>query len=246
MFSRIIEDVAKGWAKATRPKVGEPFNPYRRFNVLLIPEAMARSKDLLPTAKLVYGRLFRYAGKDGRCWPAVATLAEECALSERMTFKLLNNLESKGYIQRVNRFNQYRGQQSNWYLFLWHPIFDEWEDELIRRGMNSSSPSPLHRRSASPVNYSSYKESHIQEGQCEEDQWQADDGMNCGSPKERQDTGELDPVHSGSPKESHGDHVRSGPSKLTLAELGRKLKALRDSSAVVDLGDPSLYTEDVE
>jgi hypothetical protein len=53
-------------------QVGQPFNPFRLFTGIFIPEALVRYKDLSAGAKLAYGRLARYAGHDGRCYPAMA------------------------------------------------------------------------------------------------------------------------------------------------------------------------------
>jgi hypothetical protein len=194
---------------------------------------MARSNDLVPAAKLVYGRLTRYAGKNGSCWPAVATLAEEVALKERMTQKHLNTLEAKGYLRKERRFNRFGGQESNSYVFLWHRIFDEWEDELIRRGVNSSAPSPVNHTSSRPVNRNAPKESHSEESHSKEGQFEGGDGLE----------GELDPVHSGSPKESQGDPVNFGElgfysdsltkTQLLAAERKKLLKAARDAVRVL-------------
>src|SRR5437868_3682225 len=98
--------------QAARPKIGEPFNPYRRFNNVLIPEAIARSRALTPGAKLVYGRLRRYAGEDGRCFPAVATLAMEVALGKRQVQNHLRALERAGFLRIVKKFN-HGAQMSN-------------------------------------------------------------------------------------------------------------------------------------
>jgi hypothetical protein len=117
----------------TRPRVGAEFIPYKKFICVLIPEAMARNRDLPPGAKLVYGRLSRYSGKDGRCYPALETLAEEVGLGKRQTQKHLRTLESEGFIRRVERFAD-RRQTSNRYVFLWHQLFEDWEKEQLRKG----------------------------------------------------------------------------------------------------------------
>src|ERR1022692_92146 len=54
-------------------EVGQPFNPFGLFTGIFIPDALVRSTIISPGAKLVYGRLARYAGQDGRCYPAVET-----------------------------------------------------------------------------------------------------------------------------------------------------------------------------
>jgi hypothetical protein len=57
-----------------RTTIGDSFAPYKKFVGLIIPEALARCLWLSPGAKLVDGRLTRYAGRNGKCHPAVATL----------------------------------------------------------------------------------------------------------------------------------------------------------------------------
>ncbi len=105
-------------------KPGEPFNPFRLFNGLFVPEALARHRGLSPGAKLAYGRLARYAGQDGQCYPAVPTLAREIGVGLRQAQKYLGELERVKLIRRISRFSE-NGQTSNQYQFLWHPIFDQ-------------------------------------------------------------------------------------------------------------------------
>lgn len=152
-----------------RPRVGERFRPYKRFRNLLIPEAMARNRGLPPGAKLVYGRLCRYAGEDGRCFPSVASLAEEVGLGPRQVQNHLALLRREGFLLAEERFKETRGQTSNSYVFLWHRTFDKWEDHLNQQcRVNSSSPSPLHHNSTHPANRVSPKESHLKEGHSQE------------------------------------------------------------------------------
>ena len=44
-------------------QVGQPFNPFKLFNGIYIPEALVRAKGISAGAKLAYGRLTRYAGR---------------------------------------------------------------------------------------------------------------------------------------------------------------------------------------
>jgi hypothetical protein len=64
-------------------RIGRPFNPYRLFTGIFIPDGMVRSTIISAGAKLTYGRLLRYAGQDGKCYPAVETLAAEIGVSDR-------------------------------------------------------------------------------------------------------------------------------------------------------------------
>jgi hypothetical protein len=61
----------------TLPNVGDAFNPYGMFNGIWVPESLLKCPDLSASAKLLYGRLARFAGENGRCFPSVETLATE-------------------------------------------------------------------------------------------------------------------------------------------------------------------------
>jgi hypothetical protein len=81
-------------AKCSVPqtRVRETFNPVRRFIGIFIPESLVRYPHLSPSAKLAYGRLLRYAGEGGRCFPAVNTLAKEIDLRALQTLSSLAEL----------------------------------------------------------------------------------------------------------------------------------------------------------
>jgi len=146
-------------------KPGDPFNPFRLFNGLFVPEALARHRGLSPGAKLAYGRLARYAGQDGQCYPAVPTLAREIGVGLRQAQKYLGELERVKLIRRSSRFSEH-GQTSNQYQFLWHPIFDQ--------GVNDNAPEGVNDRSLPPVNDCSYKEN-----QCEESHSEDNSDLDC-------------------------------------------------------------------
>jgi hypothetical protein len=140
-------------------KAGEPFNPFGLFHGLFVPEALARYRGVSAGAKLAYGRLARYAGQDGQCYPAVPTLAHEIGLGLRQAQKYLRELERVNLIRRISRFSEH-GQTSNQYQFLWHPIFDQ--------GVNDNAPEGVKDRSLPPVNDCSPKESQYQESHPED------------------------------------------------------------------------------
>lgn len=219
-------------AQPARPKIGEPFNPWRRFHGSWIPEPMSRYPGLPPGAKLVYGRLLRYAGEDGQCWPAVPNLAAEVGLGERQVQNHMNALETQGFIRRIKRFLG-GAQQTNDHKFLWHEIFDQWASEQqAKQGVKDNSPSQVQPNSPDRVKDNSHKESHMKRVK-----GGARSGMNGYSPQENQEAGELNPVHSGSPKESHGDaginlsdsSFYTSPRQRAAEERKRRLKAARES-----------------
>lgn len=95
---------------------GQPFNPYRRFVGSLVPDAIMKSGDLSATAKLCYGRLARYAGEDGRCFPSMQTLAKELRVTERAARNNVRQLERAGLLRRRSQPGK-----TNWFEFLWDP-----------------------------------------------------------------------------------------------------------------------------
>ena len=149
-------------ANQPHPKAGDVFNPYKRFNNLLIPEQMGSYSGLTPGAKQVYGALRRYAGADGECWPRVDTVAKDVALGKRMVQKHLRALENAGFIRTIACFKGPQDQTSNRYVFLWHAIFDENKTEVAHGTelqftppANSGSPPRVHYISPSPVHSTS-------------------------------------------------------------------------------------------
>ena len=96
--------------------VGKRFNPYRSFSrVSVIPNRLMSYPGVSSSAKLVWARLAQYAGKDGRAYPSVATLAADLGLKERQTQNLLAELRREGFIESR------RGSGTNSYYFLLHP-----------------------------------------------------------------------------------------------------------------------------
>ena len=100
----------------TASAVGKRFNPYRRFSrVSVIPNGLMAYPGLSSSAKLLWARLAQYAGKDGRAYPSVATLAADLGLKKRQIQNLLAELRREGFIESS------RGSGTNSYYFLLHP-----------------------------------------------------------------------------------------------------------------------------
>lgn len=106
-------------------KSGEVFNPHGLFTGAWIPNVILQHPDLSPTAKLTWARLQQYAGKDGRAYPAIDTLAAELGISSRQTQRAVQELVNKAFIERIlpSMGNRSRGGSSH-YLFLWHDCFN--------------------------------------------------------------------------------------------------------------------------
>jgi Helix-turn-helix domain len=138
---------------------GAPFNPYRMFRGLFIPEGLARYTWISPGAKLAWGRLARYAGEDGRCYPTMKTLGAEIGVGERQAQKYRAELERAKLIRRVSRCAG-RARTSNAFEFLWHDLFDTTATDRSGKRVNDDSPVG--------ANDSSPEESQIEESHSEE------------------------------------------------------------------------------
>jgi hypothetical protein len=118
-----------------KPEVGRPFIPWRKFrSIVVIPVAIFLNKDLSHAAKLMYGRLLYYAGKDGKCYPLVGTLAKELGITRRQARSCLRELEQAEFIKR-----NYRVGTSSFYTFLWHKSFEASEENDPSVGKKTSS-----------------------------------------------------------------------------------------------------------
>ena len=121
-------------------KVGQRFNPFRLFTGIFIPEVVCEIKDISVGAKLVYGRLCRYAGERGEAWPAIETLAENLGISESTCRRCVQELEDYKLIER-----EFRTGHSTVYYFLGHDCFNMKPGEqakavLINEGCQVETP----------------------------------------------------------------------------------------------------------
>jgi hypothetical protein len=84
---------------ATRQAGQKEPEPAFRPDFIAIPYAVFTDPTLSHAAKLVYGRLKLYAGKDGRCCPKHETLARELCISDRQLRTVLVELHTEGWIE---------------------------------------------------------------------------------------------------------------------------------------------------
>ena len=63
-----------------------------------VPLVLSRNQNISPSAKLVYGRLVLYKGKDGKCNPSHETLASEVGLKQSRVREVLLELRDYGLI----------------------------------------------------------------------------------------------------------------------------------------------------
>jgi hypothetical protein len=67
-----------------------------------VPNWLLRRRDVGAPAKLLYGRLAQYAGKNGQAYPSLSTLATEIGIDRRNIIRHQHTLESKGLL-RIER-----------------------------------------------------------------------------------------------------------------------------------------------
>ena len=154
--------------------VGKPFNPYGLFNGILIPEAICKYRGLSLGAKMVYGRLCRYAGRDGLVYPSIPTLASELGVGKTQARKYVQKLESEHFIA-VDRKNRHFGPNgtggTNNYVFLWHAAFEGQCGKLRKvPPVRKTGDVRLRKTGPLPLRKTGDEESHHQESQDEESQ----------------------------------------------------------------------------
>lgn len=72
--------------------------------------------DLPHRAKSVYMYLHDRSDKDGKCYPAIGTIARELHLSKSTIKRALSDLEKLGYLRREQRWRENGGKSSNLYF----------------------------------------------------------------------------------------------------------------------------------
>jgi len=140
--------------------MSDTFNPHRQFICALVPNWIMRRKELSHGAKLLYGRLAQFAGKDGRANPGQRLLATELCVSERMVRKYVHELTSNNLIEVVRSGKT----ESNRYQFKKHEWMDGDRNKYSGQ-VGTLFPVTPDISSAHEGNNVSYKENHIKENQ---------------------------------------------------------------------------------
>jgi len=132
-------------ATAQAIPTGRIFNPHSHFCGSFIPNWLLRRHEISHGAKLVYGRLCQYAGKDGECYPKLQTLADELAMGLSTVHKYVHELERWNLIRSIRRGLG----MPNKYLFLTHI----WMGGSFRDGSTIADPAEIsdHEPDPEPV-----------------------------------------------------------------------------------------------
>jgi DNA-binding MarR family transcriptional regulator len=73
------------------------------------------TSDLPHRARAVYMYLHDRADKDGKCYPAIGTIARELKLSRSTVKRAITDLEQSGHLRKEQRWRENGGKSSNLY-----------------------------------------------------------------------------------------------------------------------------------
>lgn len=73
------------------------------------------SSELPHRARAVYMYLHDRADKDGKCYPAIGTIAKELKLSQSTVKRAISDLEKSGRLRKEQRWRENGGKSSNLY-----------------------------------------------------------------------------------------------------------------------------------
>jgi hypothetical protein len=112
---------------ASMPNRRRRINPWRMFIGSMVPNWLQSRTEVSQGAKLAYGRLAQYAGKNGACYPKQKTLAVELGVTERTANEYIRELVEFGLVDKVRpglgRPNQYFFLDHHWFREGQHPSY---------------------------------------------------------------------------------------------------------------------------
>jgi len=73
------------------------------------------TSELPHRARAVYMYLHDRADKDGKCYPAIGTIARELKLSRSTVKRAITDLEQSGHLRKEQRCRENGGKSSNLY-----------------------------------------------------------------------------------------------------------------------------------
>ncbi|WP_088187930.1 helix-turn-helix domain-containing protein [Desulfosporosinus sp. FKA] len=76
------------------------------------------SSELPHRARAVYMYLHDRADKDGKCYPAIGTIAKELKLSRSTVKRAIADLEKSGRLHKEQRWRENGGKSSNLYYLV--------------------------------------------------------------------------------------------------------------------------------
>lgn len=138
--------------------VGQQYNPFKLFHGCFVPNWLLCRSEISQGAKLCFARVAQYAGENGKCYPALETIAKELGVQERMIRRYIDELEEFNLIKKHKR-----GQgKTNYYTFIWH----KWSKSIVmecNQEWTDMSDQERNKMSDQVWTDMSNKENHIKE-----------------------------------------------------------------------------------
>ncbi|NCU32286.1 MAG: helix-turn-helix domain-containing protein, partial [Candidatus Moranbacteria bacterium] len=103
-------------------------NPYGTYFGCIVPTEILSMQGLSTLAKLLYGQLIRYAGKNGKCFVTIKRLSFDLAKSESTISRSLHELKNIGLLDWISK-----PYSNNEYLFPYHEFMKNWNIKTIER-----------------------------------------------------------------------------------------------------------------
>jgi len=85
---------------------------------IFIPNVVMQSNEISQGAKLCYGTLLHFAGKDGNCFPSIKQIAETMNVTPRQVINYLHELENARFIRirRPKQVDKFIKRNNNYYF----------------------------------------------------------------------------------------------------------------------------------
>lgn len=98
--------------------MSKTINPFKMFVGCIVPNWLLESDIVSLGAKLCYGRLCQYSGRNGRCFPSRNELARALGCVRETAWRYVKELEDAKLIEQID----------NEYVFFHHPLMDDVAD----------------------------------------------------------------------------------------------------------------------
>ena len=87
----------------------------RKWHFTIVENSVIEDEQLLPSEKLVYIVLSKFASQERCCFPSLSTIAKLSGYSKSTVVRAINRLSSLGYLRKERRKDEVRGNISTFY-----------------------------------------------------------------------------------------------------------------------------------
>ena len=86
-----------------------------KWHFTMVENSVIEDERLLPSEKLVYVVLSKFASQERSCFPSLSTLSKLSGYSKSTVVRAINRLSSLGYLTKERRKDEVRGNISTFY-----------------------------------------------------------------------------------------------------------------------------------